>query len=103
MDERYGLTQQIRRSAVSVPSNIAEGRGRGSTRDYRHFLHQARGSLYEIDTHIALAERLGYCSASDAARIQVAIVEAVKPLQGLIASLDRQIGDPTRYPPPATR
>src|SRR5438105_9076748 len=100
MDECYGLTQQIRRSAVSVPSNIAEGRGRRSTRDYRHFLHQARGSLYEIDRHIALAERLGYCSASDAARIQVAIVEAVKPLQGLIASLiDRSATPPaTRHP-----
>ena len=90
-DERYGLTQQIRRCAVSVPSNIAEGRGRGSNRDYRHFLHQARGSLYEIDTHVALAEHLGYCNADDASRLQAAIVEAVRPLQGLIASLDRKI------------
>jgi len=92
-DERFGLTQQIRRCAVSVPSNIAEGRGRGSARDYRHFLHQARGSLYEVDTHAALAERLGYCSGNDAARIQSAITEAARPLQGLIASLDRDLGD----------
>src|SRR5581483_9116173 len=90
-DERFSLTQQIRRCATSVPSNIAEGRGRGSPRDYRHFLHQARGSLYEIDTQITLAERLGYCTAGASARIQNAIVEAARPLQGLITSLDRKM------------
>jgi four helix bundle protein len=93
-DERFELTQQIRRCAVSVPSNIAEGRGRGSTRDYRRFLHQARGSLYEIETQVALAERLGYCSSEEATRIQLVIGEAVRPLQGLIASVDRQIERP---------
>jgi four helix bundle protein len=93
-DERFELTQQIRRCAVSVPSNIAEGRGRGSTRDYRRFLHQARGSLYEIETQVALAERLGYCSSEEAARVQLVIGEAVRPLQGLIASVDRQIERP---------
>jgi len=92
-DERFGLTQQIRRCAVSISSNIAEGRGRGSDRDYRHFLHQARGSLYEIDTHVALAEQLGYCSVDDASRIQTAIAKTARPLQGLIASLDRKIRD----------
>ncbi len=92
-DERFGLTQQIRRCAVSVPSNIAEGRGRVSARDYRHFLHQARGSLYEIETHVALSERLSYCSPEQAARVQNEIAETAKPLQGLIATLDREIGD----------
>ena len=92
-DERFSLTQQIRRCAVSTPSNIAEGRGRGSPRDYRHFLHQARGSMYEIDTQVALSERLGYCNADDTARLQLVIAEAARPLQGLIAKLDREIGD----------
>jgi four helix bundle protein len=91
-DERFGLTQQIRRCAVSIPSNIAEGRGRGSARDYRHFLHQARGSLYEIDTHVGLSERLGYCNSDEAAQLQVAIAKTARPLQGLIAKLDREIG-----------
>ena len=104
-DECFGLTQQIRRCAVSIPSNIAEGRGRGSARDYRRFLHQARGSLYEIDTHVALSERLGYFSSDTAAELQIAIAKTARPLQGLIAKLDREIGDgsppATRHPPPA--
>ena len=90
-EEQFSLTHQIRRSAVSIPSNIAEGRGRGSERDYRHFLHQARGSLYEIDTHIVLAQHLGYCTAEDASRLQVAIENTARPLQGLITSLDKRV------------
>ncbi|HUJ16105.1 MAG TPA: four helix bundle protein [Thermoanaerobaculia bacterium] len=97
-EERFSLTAQIRRCATSVPSNIAEGRGRGSARDYRHFLrhflHQARGSLYEMDTQITLARRLGYCSDADIANVQRAISETARPLQGLIAALDRKIGGP---------
>jgi len=58
--EMYGLTQQIRRSAVSVPSNIAEGQGRLSKRDFRHFLGQARGSLLELETQLTIASNLGY-------------------------------------------
>jgi len=93
-DERFCLTQQIRRCAVSIPSNIAEGRGRGSDRDYRRFLHQARGSLYEIETQVALAERLGYCTSHDAAAIMKGVGETVRPLNGLIAKLDRRLGEP---------
>jgi len=93
-EERFSLTAQIRRCATSVPSNIAEGRGRGSARDSRHFLHQARGSLYEMDTQITLARRLGYCSDADIANVQRGISETARPLQGLIAALDRKIGGP---------
>ena len=92
-DERYCLIEQLRRCAASVPSNIAEGRGRGAPRDYRRFLFQARGSLYEVDTQIELAAQLGHCSGDDVSRVQTAINRTMRPLQGLITSLNRKIGD----------
>ena len=55
IEELYGLTNQIRRSAVSIPSNIAEGCGRSTSKDTLHFLHIARGSLYEVETQIFIA------------------------------------------------
>lgn len=59
-DEMYGLTSQIRRAAVSIPSNIAEGQGRATTKDFLHFLVIARGSLNEVKTQLEIANRLGY-------------------------------------------
>lgn len=59
--ERYGLTLQLRKSAVSIPSNIAEGRGRSSTREFIQFLSIAHGSLAELETQLLIAEHLGYC------------------------------------------
>ena len=59
-DERYALTDQLRRAAVSIPSNIAEGYGRASKKDYVHFLAIARGSLYETLTQLQVAQDLGY-------------------------------------------
>jgi four helix bundle protein len=59
--ERYGLQSQIRRAAVSIPSNIAEGAARGSKAEYVRFMHIARGSLMELDTQLWLAKDLGYC------------------------------------------
>ena len=58
--EMYGLTSQLRRSAVSIPSNIAEGYGRNSTNDYKRFLQIAVGSLYEVQTQIEIAFNLKY-------------------------------------------
>jgi len=63
-EELYGLSSQIRRSAVSVSSNIAEGQGRLSKKDFRHFLAQACGSLFEMETQLVIASRLGYISDS---------------------------------------
>src|SRR5208337_1604967 len=61
-EEVYGLTSQMRRSAVSIPSNIAEGQGRATKGEFVQFLAHARGSLFELETQILISERLGYLS-----------------------------------------
>ena len=63
-EERYGICDQIRRAAVSIPSNIAEGFGRDTPKEFSHFLSIARGSLYEVSTQLELANRLGYLHAN---------------------------------------
>ena len=64
-DELYGLTSQVRRSSVSVPSNVAEGQGRGIGAEFAHHLRIAQGSLQEVETQLLLAERLGYLRQAD--------------------------------------
>ena len=86
-DERYGLTQQIRRAAVSVPSNIAEGYGRGSLRDYIRFLQVARGSLFELETQTLLANDLEYLTEEQTNSLIEDIRLCTRVLQGLITKL----------------
>ena len=85
--EVYGLSQQLRRAAVSVPSNIAEGKGHHSDKEFAHFLFHARGSLLELQTQLMIAEDLQYLTKAEAGR-QLALAEAVgRALSGLISSL----------------
>ncbi|HYN14403.1 MAG TPA: four helix bundle protein [Terriglobales bacterium] len=86
-EERFGLVIQLRRAAVSVPSNIAEGRGRGTKKDFAHFLMQARGSLYEVETQIELANELHYINQFDTARLLKHCDELSRVLNGLINSI----------------
>lgn len=89
-DELYGLCQQLRKAAVSVPSNIAEGYGRGSRRDYVNFLRTARASLYEVETQALLAEDLGHLTNKQAESLLADADECSRILNGLIGSLTRK-------------
>ena len=85
--ETYGLTGQMRRAAVSIPSNIAEGQSRNSTGEFQQFLGVARGSLAELETQIVVAERLGYLPPGTAEELTTACMEVGKMLNGLMRSL----------------
>ena len=86
-EEVYGLTAQIRRAAIAVSSNIAEGKGRYSTADVNHFLVQARGSLYELETQVLIATDLKYLSEAESKKLLDRSDEVAKLLNGLIRSL----------------
>ena len=86
-EERYGLTNQLRRASVSVPSNIAEGRARFSQKEFHHFLSQARGSLVEIETQLLIARNLKYIQPAKADELLVTADELGRVLNGLIASI----------------
>jgi four helix bundle protein len=85
--EQWGLISQMRRAAVSVPSNIAEGYGRQTTGNYKQFLYICRGSLYEIETQLLVCIRLNYLNQNDAEDILKNITEISKMLFSLISKL----------------
>jgi len=88
-DERFGLVQQVRRCAVSIPSNIAEGWGRGTTRDYVRFLQMARGSTYELQTQVKLSRDLKFLASDQA------VHESIREVERLINGLIRSLHDKT--------
>ena len=85
--EIFGLTNQMRRAAVSVPSNIAEGQGRSTTDGFVHFLYVAKGSLQELETQVILSRRLQFLSEDDYTVLQSQLCEVARILNGLITSL----------------
>ena len=86
-DEVYGLSSQMRRAAVSVPSNLAEGAGRKGSKEFKQFLNIAQGSLSELDTQIELARMLGYLSRQTYEELVMKITEISKMLYGLSNSI----------------
>jgi len=86
-EELYGLTSQIRRAAVSVPSNIVEGCARDSQADYLRFLYIAFGSLRELHYQLSLSKRLGFLHNQDSSLLEAKIIETEKVLSGLIRAL----------------
>ena len=91
-EELYGLSSQMRRSAVSIPSNIAEGAARGTTKELLHFLRIADGSLSELDTQIELARRLCYVSTTDE------LAELTSQLSRSLAALKTSLSKRTSQP-----
>ena len=89
-DEKFGLVSQMRRAAVSIPCNIAEGAARQGKREFRNFLSMAQGSLSELDTQLDLAILLDYCGEEEARETDGLLLRIDKMLTGLIRSLDRK-------------
>jgi four helix bundle protein len=91
--ELYGLTSQLRRASVSVASNIAEGKGRQTDKDFVNFLYHARGSLLEVETQIQLARRLKYITVKDEGNILERTKGVGQQLAGLIHALSGSHAD----------
>ena len=88
--ERFGLTSQVRRAATSVPANIAEGWGRGTAREYIQFLLIARGSLMEVETHLIIAQELGYLRPEQLRTCQTLVERIGQMLNRLVQALRRR-------------
>jgi four helix bundle protein len=98
-EELYGLTSQIRRAAVSVPSNIAEGQGRNSTKEFLRHISIAYGSLMETETQGLISQMLGYITAEETNLLLEKSAEVGRLTNGLVNSLERKLSD---HRPPTT-
>ena len=88
-DELYGLTSQIRRAAISIPSNIAEGAARKTTNEFRQFLYIALASAVEIDTQLIIAQNLGFINTDMLNKLTDDLESITRRIQGLIKSLNK--------------
>ena len=87
VEERYGLTSQMRRAAVSIPSNIAEGQARRTTGEFVQFISHAEGSIAELDTQLIIAVKLGYCRNEEAE----SAVQLIEQLRKMLNSMRRKL------------
>ena len=92
-DERYGLTSQLRRAAVSITANIAEGCGRNSDKEFARFLEYARGSAAEVESHLAVSSRLGFIPPASS----LPLSEETKRIQRMLSSLIRKTRSGDRW------
>lgn len=92
-EERYALVDQMKRAAVSVPSNIAEGAARQTSKEFAQFLHMARGSLSELDTQIEIAAQIGYLAPEHRERLDSGVASVSRLLSGLLRSVQRRSGE----------
>ena len=90
-EELYGITSQLRRAAISVPTNIAEGAGREHKREYLHFLYVARSSIAEAEYLLHLSRRVGYLKDNEYKKVEELREETAKTLQGLINSVKKEV------------
>ena len=89
-EEKFGLISQLRRAAVSIPSNIAEGQARRTTGDFIHFVSNSEGSVAEVETQLIIAVELSFCSQAQADTCLALIVEIRKMLNSLRRALERK-------------
>jgi len=89
-NEEYGLSSQMRRAAISIPANIAEGAARQTRKEFIHFLHMSQGSLSELDTHLEISCKLKYIEKRDLGDIPLLMNNTDKMLTGLIKSLKKR-------------
>jgi len=101
-DERFGLTAQLRRAAVSIPSNIAEGQGRRSGGAFRQHVSIARGSLLEVETQTLISVRLGFAKSTEAEAVLSQCSDLSRMLHGLARAVD-ETPDARRPTPDDTR
>ena len=89
-EEMYGLTSQLKRAAVSISANIAEGQGRGTRKDYIHFLYNARGSAYEVESHLIACADLQFMDRNTLVILYKQTVKVIRLINSLISSLKRK-------------